>query len=322
MRPIFIFSLPRSGSTLLQRILASHEAISTTSEPWAALPLFYSRRKQDVFAEYGHGMLADAMDDFVRELPSGDEVFHAAVREYLGRLYRAASGPHAVYFLDKTPRYHLICDDLVSCFPDGKFIVLWRNPLAVAASMMTTWAAGRWNLYRFKVDLFSGVDQLSALVERYRKRLCIIRYEDLVARPEEELQRVFRYLEIKPDLTVLDRFYDLKLNGRMGDPTGTGRFQTVTSGPTEKWRTCYQNPLRKIWARRYIKWLGQRRLETMGYNSRTLESEVKSLPNGTATFASDVLLMSWGFAYCVAEPYFIYQKLRTLRRWPQVVPHI
>ena len=37
--PIFIISLPRSGSTLLQRILTSHESVASASEPWLLLPL-------------------------------------------------------------------------------------------------------------------------------------------------------------------------------------------------------------------------------------------------------------------------------------------
>ena len=37
MRPLFL-SLPRSGSTLLQRILGSHDAVATSPEPWLLLP--------------------------------------------------------------------------------------------------------------------------------------------------------------------------------------------------------------------------------------------------------------------------------------------
>ena len=36
--PIFLFSLPRSGSTLLQRVLMSHKDIASVAEPWLMLP--------------------------------------------------------------------------------------------------------------------------------------------------------------------------------------------------------------------------------------------------------------------------------------------
>src|SRR5919107_2181016 len=40
--PLFLLSLPRSGSTLAQRILAAHGGIATTSEPWILLPYLYA----------------------------------------------------------------------------------------------------------------------------------------------------------------------------------------------------------------------------------------------------------------------------------------
>ncbi|MBA3701438.1 MAG: sulfotransferase [Rubrobacteraceae bacterium] len=42
--PLFLLSLPRSGSTLAQRFLAAHDAIATASEPWILLPYFYTLR--------------------------------------------------------------------------------------------------------------------------------------------------------------------------------------------------------------------------------------------------------------------------------------
>jgi hypothetical protein len=43
-------------------------------------------------------------------------------------------------------------------FPDAKFIFLWRQPLAVAASMIEAFGDGRWNLERYAVDLWDGVE--------------------------------------------------------------------------------------------------------------------------------------------------------------------
>jgi hypothetical protein len=56
--------------------------------------------------------------------------------------------------------------DILAAFPEGKFIVLWRSPLAVGASIIETWASGKWNLYRVKVDLFDGIESLITTYER------------------------------------------------------------------------------------------------------------------------------------------------------------
>ena len=37
--PVFIFSLPRSGSTLTQRVLTAHDGVASAAEPWVLLPL-------------------------------------------------------------------------------------------------------------------------------------------------------------------------------------------------------------------------------------------------------------------------------------------
>ena len=38
-------------------------------------------------------------------------------------------------------------------FPDAKVIFLWRNPLAVVASIVETWTKGKWNVDRWQGDL-------------------------------------------------------------------------------------------------------------------------------------------------------------------------
>src|SRR5665213_3086127 len=57
VRPIFIFSISRSGSTLLQRVLAAHPEVATVSEPWLLLPFVYSMRTEGVIADYVHPLL-------------------------------------------------------------------------------------------------------------------------------------------------------------------------------------------------------------------------------------------------------------------------
>ena len=71
--PLFLFSLPRSGSTLAQRILAAHGGIATTSEPWILLPYLYTLRDNGIYAEYNHRSLISAIEDFYEMLPGGRE---------------------------------------------------------------------------------------------------------------------------------------------------------------------------------------------------------------------------------------------------------
>ena len=45
---IFLISLPRSGSTLLQRIIGGHKDIHTTAEPWLMLHPFHALKAEKI----------------------------------------------------------------------------------------------------------------------------------------------------------------------------------------------------------------------------------------------------------------------------------
>jgi hypothetical protein len=322
LSPLFIFALPRSGSTLLQRILAAHESVVTTAEPHVLLPLLAPLRGNGAYAEYRQAEVAGAIDDFCRALPHGVEDYHAAVRDFAMRLYRhLANGDHrARYFLDKTPAYHFIVDEILRAFPAAKCIFLWRNPLAVAASCMESWNAGRWNLYRHKVDHFQGLARLIAAFEANASRACAVRYEDLLQHPERETRRLCDYLGLTYDATMIERFDQVKLTGFYSDRTGAARYHRIDREPLEKWKREMCNPIRAAWCRRYIRWIGQRRLAVMGYDEAQLLREINSLPQSMHLLASDALRVPYGFLYCALELQIVKDKLGMLPDWSRVVP--
>ncbi|MFV1990599.1 MAG: sulfotransferase, partial [Acidimicrobiales bacterium] len=49
IRPAFLLSLPRSGSTLLQRLLGAHSMVATVAEPWLLIPPLYALRDEGVY---------------------------------------------------------------------------------------------------------------------------------------------------------------------------------------------------------------------------------------------------------------------------------
>jgi hypothetical protein len=71
--PIFLLSLPRSGSTLVQRVLAAHDGVATAAEPWILLPQIYALRTEGAYAEYGHALATRAIGDFARNLDGGEQ---------------------------------------------------------------------------------------------------------------------------------------------------------------------------------------------------------------------------------------------------------
>ena len=320
-KPLFLFSLPRSGSTLAQRILAAHKPIATASEPWILLPYLYTLREHGVYAEYSHRVLVQAVEDFCAVLPNGRNDYVAEVRKLALRLYGKASADDARYFLDKTPRYHLISDEIVSTFPDGKYIFLWRNPLAVVASIMETWASGKWNLYRFKVDLFDGIENLTNTYERYEDEAYAVRYEELITKSEESWAGVFSYLDLSFDRSALRRFGNVELTGKWGDHSGTQKYTGVSVDPLEGWKRTLNNPVRKAWCRRYLRWIGRDRLALMGYELDGLIADLDSLPTTYRRVGSDAGRGCWGLIRDLSEPKILAQKLSKLPEWKRIHVH-
>ena len=227
MRPLFLLSLPRSGSTLLQRILGSHDAVATSPEPWLLLPQVYALRESGAFAEYGQVPASRAIREFAGRLPGGDDAYLDALRAFAMDLYGTAAHAGALYFLDKTPRYHFIADDLFRIFPEGRFVFLWRNPLSVVSSIVDTWSGGRWKLERWHADLFEGPPNLVRALGAHRDRCFALRFEDLVASPGRVLPGLFAYLDLTFDPAVLEGFSSVRWQARMGDPTGTARYDEL-----------------------------------------------------------------------------------------------
>lgn len=323
MKPIFIFSLPRSGSTLLQRILAAHDDIGSISgESWILLPYLYTLKKEGVYAEYSHCTLQIAIERFCQELPNGRQDYLAEMNSFISQLYTKAINKDVKYFLDKTPRYHLIVDEIMNLFPDGKFVFLWRNPLAVAASIMETWNQGRWNLYLYKIDLFAGLNNLIKAYQAGGDRVCGISYESLLQNPELELQRLSKYLEIpyKPEI-LLTCFSDLKLKDLWGDPTGINQYQSISQEPLQKWKDILSNPIRKQWGRNYLNWIGKDSLEVMGYDLAQLLTELDSIPQNWHLLNSDIWHISYGLAYTALEFPLMKHKFKNLSTLQKVYAH-
>ncbi len=285
-RPIFLLSLPRSGSTLVQRVLAAHPDVATAPEPWLLLPFAYAMREQGVVAEYTQPVAARAIREFVDRLPDGEDDYWRALRDFVLELYAKASGGKGTYFLDKTPRYHYVLPELFRTFPDAKVIFLWRNPLAVVASIVETWARGRWNVDRWQGDL-RGVAALVAAYERHRDVVAAVKFESLVADPDASWPALFDYLELPFERELLRSFAGVRLDGKMGDPTGVHRYDALSTEPLDKWHRTLANPWRKRWCRDYLDWIGTDRLSTMGYDLPSLLAELDGLPSKPRMVVSD-----------------------------------
>ena len=286
--PVFLLSLPRSGSTMLQRALGRHPNIATLSEPWFLLGLIPPTAIDEAVATYEYSTYRMAIEDLTAAFPNGVDDWNDAMRSAAQVIYdRLCPNEQAIYFLDKTPRYALAPKAVTALFPDAPVIILWRNPLAIAASMMTTWSKGRWNLFRFKQDLDIALPRLIDFA-RANDSALTMRYEEASANLDAVTAAVCDRLGIAS--AKLSENTDVMLSGRMGDPTG-GMKQVAAN---DRWKAMYCNPLRRWWARRYLDRIGRDSLAVMGYDIDTLKSELKTCNGLFRHLGTDLILMPWG----------------------------
>jgi len=126
--PIFIVGLPRSGTTLVDRILGSHSQVHSAGElDHFALCMVDAVRRKSGGAQLPRRELVAR---------SADLDFPALGRDYLERARYAAAG--GVRFTDKMPLNYLYCGLIRRALPNAKIVHVARRPMAACYAMYKT----------------------------------------------------------------------------------------------------------------------------------------------------------------------------------------
>ncbi|WP_101758725.1 sulfotransferase [Oceanicoccus sp. KOV_DT_Chl] len=275
--PLFIFSQPRAGSTLLQKMLMAHPEMESIAEPWLLLPMLYATKADGLMAEYNQEASSQAISEFVESLPNKQDDYLAAIADWAQGLYEKGCKGRPVYFIDKSPRYYLVLPEIIRAFPAAKFIFLFRNPLSVYSSILKTWCQGRF-LYQhtFMQDINTApvllVEALNSISEDRRLH---VNYEQLVLAPEQVLSDICEYLGLGYTEQMLKQYSVQDLRGSLGDKWGNKQYSGVASASIEKWITSFDSWYRVKVAQAYIERLGDDTLSAMGYSKNKLLGELK-----------------------------------------------
>jgi tetratricopeptide (TPR) repeat protein len=200
--PIFIVGLPRSGSTLVEQILASHSQVEGTHElphlPNLAAKLAGPARRE---AEGAYPDVLAALSPAELE-PLGEEYLERA------QIHRKLGRP---FFIDKLPNNWVHTGFIHLILPNAKIVDARRHPLGCCFSgYKQHFAVGQafsydqadlGRYYRDYVALMAHVDiVLPGRVHR-------VIYERMVADPEAEVRRLLDYCGL-PFETGCLKFYE------------------------------------------------------------------------------------------------------------------
>lgn len=186
--PIFVVGLPRSGSTLVEQILASHSSVEGTMElpDIAAIAASLDRREEDRGASQYPDVLATLALDRLAVLG----------QSYLERTRRHRKlGTPA--FVDKMPNNFAHIGLIHLILPNARIVDVRRHPLACGFSIYKELFAGAQNFsyslehigqyYRHYLDLMRHMD--TVLPGRTHRVI----YEDLIDGTEGEVRRLLDY---------------------------------------------------------------------------------------------------------------------------------
>lgn len=195
--PIFIVGMPRTGTTLLERVLGGHSQVASAGE----LNDFSSALSW----ESDH-FFAGADDP--RSLAKLGGVDFAAVgRRYLQRTVRHR-GAHT-FVIDKNPANFLNAGFIARALPEARIICLVRNPMDACFSNLKELFAG--DAYPYSYDL----DELADHYHQFLKTLAhwqlvlgprfhAVHYEQLVATPEPVARAVMAFCGLAYEAGCID----------------------------------------------------------------------------------------------------------------------
>jgi Sulfotransferase family len=278
---VFLISAPRSGSTLLQHMLGSHSSILTLPEPTFMLHLCYALRDGGWETEYDARLARLALEEFLERIPDGESVFIDAVRAMSIRLYEAALMPSGKErFLDKTPRYYLIIRELATIFPNAKFVLLMRNPLAIYSSILNTGINYTWTGFRDRdrwLDIVSAPKRLLEGTALLGDRAITVRYEDLVHDPESKLKEITAFLQVDYEPAMLRYGGQVDFAGSpFIDPKSIYRHEQAVSDYVDEWKARMSSEPYRTTALVYLDELGEETVDSLGYDYDELSASLAS----------------------------------------------
>ena len=199
--PIFVLGLPRTGTSLVDRIIGNHSKVYSAGE----LNNFSSLLVKAIREKSGSAnMKMTEMIDKSVETDAAE----------LGKNYIESTRPktgHTPHFIDKLPLNYLYCGIIHAALPSAKIIVLERDPLDACFAIYKTMFIG---IYPFSYDL----EELGLYYLAYRRlvdhwqdvlgdALYCVAYEDIVENTEAEVRELLEYCNLEWESQCIE-FYN------------------------------------------------------------------------------------------------------------------
>ena len=204
--PVFVLGMPRSGTTLIEQILAGHSQIHGAGE-LGVIPGTIARLERWERHTGSGRHYPDCVDDLSDGVVAG--ITASLLKELRETVPENASQVRHV--VDKLPHNFENIGLIKLLFPNARIISVRRDPRDIAISNYFTDYAARHGGMGFAYDLQWIGEQLAdhnLLMHHWNQlfpgEILEVRYEDVVSDPEREARRMLDYLGVQWEPQVLD----------------------------------------------------------------------------------------------------------------------
>lgn len=243
MKRIFLVGAPRSGTTILQSLLAAHPKITSFPETKFFHYLWADRLKAkllDRLREFFHKEICrpELYDQLqIQQQPTTDRIeWFVSILDWL------ATEEKNEIWLEKTPEHIYFAQDILNYLPDAKFVHVVRHPLDVVASMRKATSdplsnalwGGEWTL-DFCIERWKSSVLISHRFQNTPQHL-IIRYEHLLQDKIRFLSQCCYFIDVAYDEKMLRNYQREGLRLGLGLPWHEGIDRAIEPATISKYK--------------------------------------------------------------------------------------
>ncbi|MEG4286173.1 sulfotransferase [Microcoleus sp. A006_D1] len=244
MKRIFLVGCPRSGTTILQSLLASNPEIISFPES-----KFFHYLLYDLFA----GKLPMRMEAFFNdeikrpELLKGfddSQSVETKASWFIGILDGLAAEENKSIWLEKTPEHIHFIQDIERFAPDVKFIHILRNGMDTIASLYEAtrnfndlWGSG-WDLNHC-IESWKNAELISYKYVNASNHI-LVKYEELVENKKSVLENICNFIGIDYDAGMLTDYKKKAANYSLNKPWHQGIERDITLAKVHKYHKYFK----------------------------------------------------------------------------------
>jgi tetratricopeptide (TPR) repeat protein len=183
LQAIFIVGMPRSGTTLVERLLDQHPKTKSSGEnealTFSLANLYTQQQSQKAF-------------NFTQ--------YYQQNAEHLASNYYQFTNIKNAIIIDKMPHNFIYVSAIIAIFPEAKIIQMRRNPVDLALSIYSQHFNDSHNYACQLSDIANAIFNANQLMnfwqKKYSDNIIDINYQQLVSEPEKTAQDIFKFCNL------------------------------------------------------------------------------------------------------------------------------